>query len=122
MKKTTREWVKKAEQDYVVAKQTSRSKVPVHDSVCFHCQQCAEKYLKGLMAELGISVPKTHDLELLETTRLDQARLAATRGRKQHSPGHLAVALGCREKACPYCVNSVTLSLAQPLMVGQRVL
>jgi hypothetical protein len=28
MKKTTREWVKKAEQDYVLAKHGSRSKVP----------------------------------------------------------------------------------------------
>ncbi len=57
--------MKKAEQDYVIAKQASRSKVPVHDGVCFHCQQCAEKYLKGLMEELGFSVPKTHDLDLL---------------------------------------------------------
>ena len=65
MKKTTREWVKKAEQDYVLAKQGSRSKVPVHDGVCFHCQQCAEKYLKALMEELGLAVPKTHDLDLL---------------------------------------------------------
>jgi HEPN domain-containing protein len=64
MKKTTREWIKKAEQDYVLAKQGSRSKIPVHDGVCFHCQQCAEKYLKGLMEELGLPVPKTHDLDL----------------------------------------------------------
>ena len=67
MKKTTREWVKKAEQDYVLARQGSRSKVPVHDGVCFHCQQCAEKYLKGLMEELGLPVPKTHDLDTLLT-------------------------------------------------------
>src|SRR5947207_8685220 len=67
MKKTTREWVKKAEQDYVLARQGSRSKVPVHDGVCFHCQQCAEKYLKGLMEELGLSVPKTHYLDVLLT-------------------------------------------------------
>src|SRR5438874_10872781 len=67
MKKTTREWVKKAEGDYVMARQASRSKVPLHDGVCFHCQQCAEKYLKGLMEELGLPVPKTHDLDLLLT-------------------------------------------------------
>jgi HEPN domain-containing protein len=30
--------------------------------VCFHCQQCAEKYLKALLHELGLPVPKTHDL------------------------------------------------------------
>jgi HEPN domain-containing protein len=49
----------------VFAQQGSRSKVPVHDGVCFHCQQCAEKYLKGLMEELGLAVPKTHDLDVL---------------------------------------------------------
>src|SRR5713226_1119613 len=65
MKKTTRAWVRKAEEDYVVAEQLSRSETPVHDAVCFHCQQCVEKYLKSLMEELGHSVPKTHDLEIL---------------------------------------------------------
>jgi HEPN domain-containing protein len=48
-----------------MAKQLSRSKLPLHDGVCFHCQQCAEKYLKGLMEELGLSIPKIHDLEQL---------------------------------------------------------
>src|SRR5207302_4294084 len=70
MKKATREWVKKAEEDYVLAKQGRRSKVPVHDGVCFHCQQCAEKYLKGLMEELGLAVLKTHDLDQVLTTLL----------------------------------------------------
>jgi HEPN domain-containing protein len=31
--------------------------------VCFHCQQCAEKYLKALLEELTLPVPKTHDLD-----------------------------------------------------------
>jgi HEPN domain-containing protein len=65
MKKSTREWVKKAEKDYALAVHGSRSEVPVHDGVCFHCQQCAEKYLKGLMEEIGLPVPKTHALVLL---------------------------------------------------------
>src|SRR2546422_7966067 len=64
MKKATGAWVKKAEQDYVLANQGSRSKIPLHDGVCFHCQQCAEKYLKGLMEERGLAVPKTHDLDV----------------------------------------------------------
>ena len=38
---------------------------PVRDVVCFHGQQCAEKYLKALMEELGLVIPKTHDLERL---------------------------------------------------------
>lgn len=67
MKKTARAWVKKAEQDYVLAQHGGQSSIPVHDGVCFHCQQCAEKYLKGLMEELGMAVPKTHDLDALLT-------------------------------------------------------
>src|SRR5262249_15699337 len=67
MKKTTREWVRKAEEDYVLARRGSPSKTPVHDGVCFHCQQCAEKYLKGLMEESGLPIPKTHDLDALLT-------------------------------------------------------
>jgi HEPN domain-containing protein len=31
--------------------------------ICFHCQQSAEKYLKALLIERGISFPKTHRLE-----------------------------------------------------------
>ena len=80
MKKSTREWVKKAEEDYVVARQGRRSKVPVHDSVCFHCQQSAEKYLKALLQELGGIVPRTHDLELiLERLRPEHPKLGSLR-------------------------------------------
>jgi len=35
----------------------------MHDLVCFHCQQAAEKYLKALLDEQGLTVPRTHDLE-----------------------------------------------------------
>jgi HEPN domain-containing protein len=65
MKKLTREWVRKAEADYRLAVTVHRGAEPFHDAVCFHCQQSAEKYLKGLMEELGLTVPKTHDLERL---------------------------------------------------------
>jgi HEPN domain-containing protein len=33
-----------------------------HDGVCFHCQQCAEKYLKSLLEDKVAAVPRTHDL------------------------------------------------------------
>lgn len=36
-----------------------------YDTVCFHAQQCAEKYLKSLLVYHGIDFPKTHDLVLL---------------------------------------------------------
>jgi HEPN domain-containing protein len=54
--------VKKAEADRVIARQSSRSKVPLHDGVCFHSQQAAEKYLKAVLEELGLAVPHTHNL------------------------------------------------------------
>jgi HEPN domain-containing protein len=37
----------------------------LHDPVCFHCQQSAEKYFKALLEELGIPIEKTHDLDKL---------------------------------------------------------
>jgi HEPN domain-containing protein len=63
MKKLTREWVRKAEADYRGARRLVPSRPPVHDLVCFCCQQCAEKYLKGLLEEDGLIVPRTHNLE-----------------------------------------------------------
>jgi HEPN domain-containing protein len=35
------------------------------DTVCFHCHQAAEKYLKCLLTYLGIQAPRTHDLKAL---------------------------------------------------------
>ena len=66
MKRATRAWVRKAESDYAAAVQLGRSDHPFHDERCFHCQQSAEKFLKGLLEELGHTVPKTHDLITLQ--------------------------------------------------------
>ncbi len=63
MKKTTRAWVRKAESDYRLAVQTAGGTEPFHDEVCFHCQQSAEKYLKALLEELGLAIPRTHNLD-----------------------------------------------------------
>ena len=35
--------------------------------MCFHAQQCAEKYLKALLIAQGRPFPKTHDLLTLDT-------------------------------------------------------
>jgi len=37
-------------------------KQPVYDAVCFHAQQCAEKYLKAYLQEEGRDIPKIHKL------------------------------------------------------------
>ena len=80
MKRTTREWVRKAEADHRGARTLDGKKPPVHDLVCFHCQQCAEKYLKALLEELGLAVAKTHDLDkLLSTLRSHHPSLRSLR-------------------------------------------
>jgi HEPN domain-containing protein len=63
MKRATREWVEKADDDYRTADLIARSGEPLHDQLCFHCQQATEKYLKALFEELGLFVEKTHELE-----------------------------------------------------------
>jgi HEPN domain-containing protein len=66
MKASTREWIKKAESDWLVAVSlTRRRKIPVHDHACFHFQQSAEKYLKARLEEANLHFPKTHDLDEL---------------------------------------------------------
>ncbi len=68
MRALTREWVDKAEGDFHTASREVRvRKAPNYDAVCFHCQQCAEKYLKAYLQEQGQRFPPVHDLiELLE--------------------------------------------------------
>jgi HEPN domain-containing protein len=64
MKAATRDWITKAEADHLAALDLARRrKLPLHDMVCFHCQQSAEKYLKARLEEAAIHFPKTHDLE-----------------------------------------------------------
>ena len=55
--------MRKAEADYLIARRSGRSKTPLYDGVCFHCQQCAEKYLKALLEELNLSIPRIHNLD-----------------------------------------------------------
>jgi HEPN domain-containing protein len=65
MKKGTREWVRKAEDDHQLVEKLARDNDGLYDQLCFHGQQSAEKYLKALTEELGLPVEKTHDLERL---------------------------------------------------------
>jgi HEPN domain-containing protein len=56
-------WFKKAENDLITAEHTMKLEHPPCDTVCFHAQQCAEKYLKGFLTFHEIDFPKTHSLE-----------------------------------------------------------
>jgi len=58
-----REWVRKAENDLVTAAHTLKlgAAAPT-DTICFHVQQCVEKYVKALLIAQGMDVPKSHNL------------------------------------------------------------
>jgi HEPN domain-containing protein len=72
MKPTTAEWVAKAEGDFAVMERESQVvEYPNYDAVCFHAQQCAEKYLKARLCEADAAVGKTHDLVALLDQVLD---------------------------------------------------
>ena len=63
MKPATAEWVAKAEGDFLTAGRELRTrKSPNYDAVCFHAQQCAEKYLKAFLQENERNIPKIHNL------------------------------------------------------------
>jgi HEPN domain-containing protein len=66
MKPTTAEWIEKAEGDFATMQRESRArKNPNYDAICFHAQQCAEKYLKARLAEADVAFGKVHDLAAL---------------------------------------------------------
>jgi HEPN domain-containing protein len=63
MKPITGEWIAKAEGDFATAQRELSAKDQLnYDAVCFHAQQCVEKYLKAFLQEANISFPRTHDL------------------------------------------------------------
>ena len=59
------EWQRLAEMDLNSAEYLlNMHPVPV-EIICYHCQQSAEKYLKGYLVLHGINPPKIHDLDEL---------------------------------------------------------
>ncbi|MFN3763360.1 MAG: HEPN domain-containing protein [Anaerolineae bacterium] len=60
-----RNWIRKAESDFKVACDELATEEPATDAVCFHLQQCVEKYLKAYLLSQGAEIPKTHNLALL---------------------------------------------------------
>jgi len=62
------EWAEIAERDYDLAKKIFDLHWPKQNtSICFHCQQSAEKYLKAYLAYHNEPIVKTHILkELIE--------------------------------------------------------
>jgi len=72
MKPITSEWVAKAEGDFAMMERECQAPDnPNYDGICFHAQQCAEKYLKARLCEAEVTFSKIHDLVALLEQVLD---------------------------------------------------
>ena len=68
-----KEWTKKAEEDYLAVEELYKISVRRFAAIiCFHAQQCAEKYLKALLISRNIEPPRTHSLETLLDLIVDE--------------------------------------------------
>ena len=59
------EWYEFARKDLESAKFLINMHPKPVEIICYHCEQSAEKYLKGYLIKNGNKVEKTHDLVLL---------------------------------------------------------
>lgn len=58
-------WFEKADHDLGSAKVIFLNVPEYYDTIAFHCQQAAEKYLKAAFVYFEIQPPKSHDLVYL---------------------------------------------------------
>ena len=68
MSALTLEWVAKSESDFhlaVIAAQTAEPPEP--EGICFHAQQCVEKYAKAFLVERGVGFERSHSMPYLQT-------------------------------------------------------
>ena len=61
----TKAWPTKARNDLDTARLLSDSPDPILDTAIYHCQQAAEKAVKGFLFFSGAKVQKIHDVEEL---------------------------------------------------------
>ena len=59
------EWFRFADVDLSAAEHLITMLPQPLEIICYHCQQSAEKFLKGFLISNSIAPPKTHDLQQL---------------------------------------------------------
>lgn len=60
-----RRWFAKADHDLRMAELALDASPPILDGAAFHCQQAAEKLMKGLLIAARRTPPKLHDMQFL---------------------------------------------------------
>jgi len=58
-------WILKANRDLLTIEHELTMNEPVTDSICFHAQQTAEKYLKAYLISEQKKFSRTHNIDLL---------------------------------------------------------
>lgn len=61
----TRSWLVKAKRDLLSAEELAGADTPLLDTAAYHCQQAAEKAIKGYLLFHDVRFEKTHDIEVL---------------------------------------------------------
>lgn len=111
--KLVEEWISKAEEDFKTIEELSgKDRAAFATTICFHAQQCAEKYLKALLTKYNLEPPWTHNLETLldillsYIPSLDKFRTELTKltpfGTEYRYPGRSA-----SSKEAESCINIV---------------
>ncbi len=133
MNKPFHEWVEKAEEDYRATLSLNRlKKYPVHGVVCFHAQQCIEKYLKAILEKNALTVRKIHALTILleecsalhpflSSMREDMIRLS-TYAVEFRYPGESAVAKDSQEAVAIMKRSRLTLRNVLGLNIKMKTL
>jgi HEPN domain-containing protein len=65
-------WFAKAEADLQAAELLLNTTNPLLDIVCYHAQQCAEKYLKGYLVARSVPFKFVHELAYLTRLCIEQ--------------------------------------------------
>ena len=60
-----KQWLIKANEDLLVVEKLTESEIIAPASVCFHCQQAVEKFLKAFLICNNVDIQKTHNIDFL---------------------------------------------------------
>lgn len=60
-----KQWLAKANEDLLVVEKLTEFEIIATSSVCFHCQQAVEKFLKAFLISNNVDIKRTHNIEFL---------------------------------------------------------
>jgi HEPN domain-containing protein len=87
-----RQWVEKAEEDFRTAEYTlTMPENCPYGTICFHAQQCVEKYIKALLVLRSIEFPRIHDIGELVALLPEEDSLPLTEEEQEELTDHAVV-------------------------------